>query len=124
MLRVAAIVTLVGVIYFSPSMTATPMTATRPASGVAGAESGSGVRMPLRPPSDSTTKADLTVEVQRGDHMWRISARHVSEIDPGREIAAYWRRVVDVNTPIIRSGDPDLIYPGEQILLPELSGPP
>lgn len=119
MLRVAAIVTLVGVIYFCPSMTATHSTY-----GAAVAESGSGVRMPVRPASDATTKADLMVEVQPGDHMWKISSRHVAGVDPGRDIAPYWRRVVDINTPIIRSGDPDLIYPGEQILLPEVSGPP
>ncbi len=57
-----------------------------------------------------------TVVVQRGDHLWKISARHLSGTD--RPVAPYWREVVEVNTPSLRSGDPDLIYPGEIISLP------
>jgi nucleoid-associated protein YgaU len=62
-----------------------------------------------------------TVVVERGDHLWKISARHLEEVDPGSRIAPYWRAVVDLNRPRLRSGDPDLIYPGELIELPATS---
>lgn len=63
------------------------------------------------------------VVVKRGEHLWSISERHLEEV-LGRqdlsehEIARYWVGVIDANRSSIRSGDPDLIYPGERILLP------
>ena len=66
-----------------------------------------------------------SVMVERGDHLWKISARHLSDINaddpsPG-EIAPYWRRVISSNLARLRSGDADLIYPGETIVLPEVT---
>lgn len=55
-----------------------------------------------------------TWTVRRGDNLWRIAA-----IGAGHEdIADYWRRLITANAGLLRSGDPDLIYPGEQIVLP------
>ncbi len=31
-----------------------------------------------------------------------------------------WRRVIEINTPQLSSGDPNLIYPSEQIVLPPI----
>lgn len=62
-----------------------------------------------------------TVTVRPGDNLWRISARHLRSIrsDPQpREVAAHWVEVVERNTPHLRSGDPNLIYPGEMVELP------
>lgn len=64
-----------------------------------------------------------TYEVVPGDNLWTISERHLKASQPERdigssEIAVYWRRVIEANTPTLRSGDPNLIYPGESILLP------
>lgn len=75
------------------------------------------VRLPVR-----VEVASSSVVVQPGDHLWKISARHLTR-DLGRkaadsEIWPYWREVVVSNTPGLRSGDPDLIYPGEVIELP------
>lgn len=69
--------------------------------------------------------ADPTVvTVVQGDHLWKISKRHLEEHlahEPGNgEIAPYWRTVIDENRERLRSGDPDLIYPGELIRLPGL----
>lgn len=65
---------------------------------------------------------DETVVVEAGDHLWKISAKHlqaVSDRPPtNTEIAPYWREVIALNTPLLRSGDPDLIYPGELVTLP------
>ena len=35
-----------------------------------------------------------------------------------REVARYWIKVVEANKHHLRSGNPDLIYPDEEIILP------
>lgn len=88
--------------------------------GVAGADVASQIRHPATvddTESQSASPGDSVVVV-RGDHLWKISARHLGPAAGDREIAPYWREVVDVNTPSLRSGDPDLIYPGEVVELP------
>jgi hypothetical protein len=40
-----------------------------------------------------------------------------------REIARYWLDVVDANRASLRSGDPDVIFPGETIKLPPVARP-
>ncbi|MCP5025180.1 MAG: hypothetical protein GY929_02740 [Actinomycetia bacterium] len=64
-----------------------------------------------------------TVTVSEGDNLWSLSEARL-EADLGRpatdgEIADYWRQVVDANQSTLQSGDPDLIYPGESITLPD-----
>jgi hypothetical protein len=63
--------------------------------------------------------------VAEGESLWTIARNHLAQTRGGaadkpatREIAAYWMRVVEANRLRLRSGDPDLIYPGEQIVLP------
>jgi nucleoid-associated protein YgaU len=82
-------------------------------------EPGSEVRLPISVPAE----ADVSqVVVRPGDHLWKISAQGLRSVlgrDPGdTEISPYWRRVIEVNRDGLRSGDPDLIYPGELITLP------
>lgn len=64
-----------------------------------------------------------SVVVEPGDHLWKISASHLSEQlhreAEDREIWPYWREVIAANMAGLRSGDPDLIFPGEMIALPE-----
>jgi hypothetical protein len=66
--------------------------------------------------------APLTWLVRPGDNLWMIAGEHLSivlERAPTRdEHARYWVEVIDAARPLIRSGDPDLIYPGEEIPLP------
>lgn len=91
------------------------------ATGVAGAAPASQVRLPVSFTSETEPgQAADSVVVVEGDHLWKISARHIGEEATDREIAPYWREVVDVNTPHLRSGDPDLIYPGEVVDLPAI----
>lgn len=103
MIRVLLIVAMVGVFL---------------ATGVAGADTAQ-VRHPLdvgdEPPGSSTI---ASVVVERGDHLWKISADHLGPGTDDRVVAPYWREVVTVNTPHLRSGDPDLIFPGEVVELP------
>lgn len=63
--------------------------------------------------------------VEPGDHLWGVAAADVAAAsgrDPSgieaEEVTPRWRAVVDANRGRLRSGDPDLIYPGERIELP------
>ena len=63
------------------------------------------------------------VTVRRGDHLWSLSEQHLQQVlglaSLGEhEIARYWVQVIEANRGSIRSGDPDLIYPGEIVILP------
>lgn len=94
--------------------------------GVAAAAPDQGVGMPvdLGPPMSSPQASqDTHVIVERGDHLWKISARHLGD-ERSAEVAPYWRQVVVLNTPRLRSGNPDLIYPGEEIELPPVERRP
>ena len=60
--------------------------------------------------------------------MWSISKQHLAStksVDPktlsDRDVAQYWLTVIDANKANLRSGDPDLIYPGEAITLPAVN---
>jgi len=69
------------------------------------------------------TNGPATVVVEKGDHLWSISAAHLagrlSQSPSAAEITPYWRQVIEENRSRLRSGDPDLIYPGETVVLPE-----
>lgn len=71
--------------------------------------------MPPPPASPSATPAPAPVATHRvapGEHLWSIAAGHAADVAP------YWRRLVELNRPHLRSGDPDLVYPDESIELP------
>lgn len=66
-----------------------------------------------------------TWTVREGDHFWRI-AHETLEAAYGRaptsdETSRYWREIVELNDQRVKSGDPDLIYPGERF---EVTLPP
>jgi nucleoid-associated protein YgaU len=70
-------------------------------------------------------KTEETVMVEPGDHLWKISQDHLDR-ELGREarageVAPYWLTVIEENRDRLRSGDPDLIYPGEVMVLPATS---
>ena len=75
-------------------------------------------------PIDRNTKTTdaRKVMVEPGDHLWSISEQRMRQIAHGRlsdeRVAVYWRTVIDRNIDRIRSGNPDLIFPGETIVLP------
>jgi nucleoid-associated protein YgaU len=74
------------------------------------------------PPAASTT----TYTVVAGDSLWTIAATHLGAtvaaggVPSADEIAPYWRAVCDANRATLRSGDLNLIYPGEQVLVPPI----
>jgi nucleoid-associated protein YgaU len=84
-------------------------------------------RRSLASPSTEIAPAaaqEQTYQVVSDDNLWTIARDHLAEArggadQPGtREVAAYWLRVVEANRDRLVSGDPDLIYPGERIVLP------
>ncbi len=79
---------------------------------------------PVYPDPDIVIVADASLEVvvRPGDNLWDLAARRI-QTALGREVAdtevaPYWVEVIHANQQRIRSGDPDLIHPGEVILLP------
>ena len=80
------------------------------------------IRVPAVPVVAAARAGEVSVEVERGDHLWKISRRRL-DVVLGREarsseVSPYWRQVIEVNRAGLRSGDPDLIFPGEVITLP------
>jgi hypothetical protein len=67
------------------------------------------------------------VVVDSGDSLWELAARRLAEASrrdrsdvSDAEIAPYWVRVCDANRARLVSGDVDLVYPGERVVLPPL----
>jgi len=59
--------------------------------------------------------------VQRGDNLWTIAANHLAGSGITRSngrIAPYWKELIQENRSGLRSGNPDLIFPGETVTLP------
>lgn len=74
--------------------------------------------------TETTPSDDLEAlhTVVHGEHLWSIAIDHLAQdqSDPTTsEIASYWRRLVDENRPSLSSGDPNLIFPGEVLIMPE-----
>ena len=63
--------------------------------------------------------------VAPGDNLWTIAERHLGAFSATEadlpDVGDYWRRVVVANQDVIRSSDPDLIYPGEVVVLPPVA---
>lgn len=62
--------------------------------------------------------------VEAGDSFWSIAAETVSPTPDGepndRQVAGYWRRLVDANrSRLLDPDNPDLLVPGQELLLPE-----
>lgn len=80
-----------------------------------------GSLLPIRIATSNTYVS--SVVVVEGDHLWKISAAHLETVRDrsvqSSEVSPYWRDVIAVNTANLKSGDPDLIYPGEVVVLPD-----
>jgi nucleoid-associated protein YgaU len=74
------------------------------------------------PPVQVRRHSAGTVVVERGDHIWKISKESLGgklEREPrSEEVHPYWLETIEINLDSLRSGDPDLIYPGEELVLP------
>ncbi|MSO79645.1 MAG: hypothetical protein EXQ79_08555 [Acidimicrobiia bacterium] len=97
-----------------PERSAPPVTSAAPAAST---------KTPVVVPAAAAT----SYTVVAGDNFWEISARHLAA-ETGRErgalstndIVEYWVRVCNANRDRIRSGDVNLIDPGEVVELPAI----
>jgi hypothetical protein len=65
--------------------------------------------------------------VRPGDNLWtiaRITVGAARRDATTADVARYWRAVIDANRSSLRSGDPNLIFPGELVALPPYAGLP
>ncbi|HLT97227.1 MAG TPA: hypothetical protein VK070_10615 [Acidimicrobiia bacterium] len=78
----------------------------------------------VRPDPVPHAPAVIDRVVAPGEHLWGLAEEtleaHLGRPPTEAEIVPYWRKVVASNRDRIRSGDPDLIFPGEVIVLPPL----
>ena len=83
-----------------------------------------GIPVPLVAGENNTDDSSGTVSytVQPGDSMWSVTVAYLSHLHGEQPAAAgitrVWREVIDLNRDRIRSGNPDVIFPGEELLLP------
>jgi hypothetical protein len=113
---------------FNPATTSTSRAAQEPPGGDnQGGGQGPGNEPGKEPGGGGNTRSDerQPYQVASGDNLWAIARAHLSKARSGgsgeptnREVADYWVRVVEANLHGLRSGNPDLIYPGEEITLP------
>jgi len=84
---------------------------------------GVGPDLVLRTGGALTATTERTV--RSGDHLWSIAEDHMravlSRTPSDGELATYWAHLVDVNRGRLRSGDPNLIFPGEIVTCPPLA---
>lgn len=80
---------------------------------------------PAAPPAAAFSRAGVEVHVVRpGESLWSIATDRVaagrdgSGPPPTAAVASYWSEVVRRVSGDLRSGDPDLLYPGERLRLP------
>ena len=82
------------------------------------------VPVPLQTGQDTVDRPAGTVSytVRPGDDMWSITVAYLTRQQNGPpsvvRIIEVWQEVVDLNRNRISSGNPDLIFPGEKLLLP------
>ncbi len=85
------------------------------------------VTPPLAEVSPSTAAPDRWV-VAPGDHLWGIAeetlADHLGRPPTDAEVVPYWRRVIEANRDrLVHRDDPDLILPGQELVLPPVGSP-
>ncbi len=81
----------------------------------------------LATPSTGTLGLNFNaVTVVEGDNLWSLSETELHS-QLGRpptttEVTDYWQSVIEANEGTLQSGNPDLIYPGETIVMPGAPG--
>jgi len=81
----------------------------------------------IEPDPPPRPAAATEYQVMGGDNLWGIATGHLAVSHPNaplsdREMASYWAQVVEVNRDSLTSRDPDMIFPGEVIMLPPVDG--
>lgn len=88
-----------------------------------------GLSQPAAPlePSSRQEPPPGSVIVVPGDNLWKLAEQRMEAVLGRRatdaEVAPYWVEMIEANRNRLRSGDPDLIYPGEELVLPSIANP-
>jgi hypothetical protein len=76
----------------------------------------------VAPPTPDVGRATRFVTVEAGEHLWAVAERELAtrlgRVPTDEEVVPFWQRLIDANQGRLRSGDPDLVFPGEQVVLP------
>jgi hypothetical protein len=105
----------------TPTTTAAPTTTTAPTTTSPG---GGGSEPGPDEPTPGESEEASRARVAEGDTLWTIAQDHLAEGSgepTNREVAEYLDQVTEENRGRLRSGDPDLIEPGETIILPPVA---
>lgn len=78
---------------------------------------------PPGPPAPPDVSVADTLVVEPGDSLWSIAEEALADAADGRPddatVERYWRRLIEANRQaLVDPGNPDLIYPGQSLLLP------
>ena len=90
-------------------------------------EADPGPRAPVAASSGPASAApDNTWVVQPGESFWSIAQEHLSDVNghavSERDVAAYWRQVVELNRPVlVNPDDADLLFVDQVIELPAVT---
>lgn len=72
-------------------------------------------------PADAAAGTDETWTVEPGDSFWSIATELLADATGHEptdvEVAPYWRLLIDANRDRLVSGDPDLIVPGQELIV-------
>jgi nucleoid-associated protein YgaU len=83
-------------------------------------------RSPPAPATRDRTAAPPSWTVASGDSFWSIAAETLAqagEAPTDRQVIGYWRRVVEANRGrLLDPGNPDLLVPGQELVLPDPRG--
>ena len=65
-----------------------------------------------------------SINVEQGDHFWALATQALTEqwgrTPTATEITPYWQTMVTLNqNRLLPPGDPDMIYPGQQLIIPD-----
>lgn len=74
-------------------------------------------------PAADRPSGDRTWTVAAGDHFWSISSQVLAEswgrVPSDQELTPYWEQVVEANRGRLADpGNPDLLFPGQELVLP------
>jgi hypothetical protein len=74
-------------------------------------------------PRPAAGAAEQQWTVASGEHFWSIAGRvlgdHLARAPATEEVGDYWRRLVAANADrLVDAGNPDLLYPGQQLRVP------
>jgi hypothetical protein len=106
----------------TPVVQTLPTAATAPGTAIA-------ANAPAAPAAGVSLGA-TTVTAAPGDDLWRLAAARLAAATnrpraalADAEIARYWLTVCAANRALVRSGDVNLVYPGEVLVLPAVALP-